>query len=95
MIETGGDYRESIALNGREGLDLHAEDPADLVVTDLNMVGIDGFEVIRQIGAHSTEIKIVVLSGASQETEQKAIEMGAVCSLSRRRERNWSKSSTI
>ena len=51
MIETGGDYRVSIALNGREGLDLHAEDPADLVITDLNMPGVDGFEVIRQIGA--------------------------------------------
>ena len=67
--EVGGDYRVTIALNGRECLDVHAEDPADLVVTDLNMPKVDGFEVIRQIGANSPGIKIIVLSGASQEGE--------------------------
>jgi len=83
IIEMEGDYRVTIALNGREGLDVHAEDPADLVVTDLNMPEVDGFEVNRQIGAQSPGIKIIVLSGASQETEQRAIEMGAVCTLSK------------
>ena len=43
MIEMGGDYRVTIAIDGREGLDMHAEDPADLVVTDLNMPKVDGF----------------------------------------------------
>ena len=62
---------------------MYAEDPADSALIDLNMPGVDGFEVIRQIGAHSPEIKIVVLSGASQETEQKASGMRTVRTLSK------------
>lgn len=46
-------------------------------------LSLDGFEVIRQVTANSPEVKIIVLSGASQETEQKAIEMGAVRTLSK------------
>ena len=83
MIEMGGDYRVTIAIDGREGLDMHAEDPADLVVTDLNMPKVDGFEVIHQVTANSPEVKIIILSGAPQETEQRAIEMGAVRTLSK------------
>tara|TARA_Y100000589_G_C27022333_1_gene575452 strand:- start:573 stop:755 length:183 start_codon:yes stop_codon:yes gene_type:complete len=40
-IERTGDYRVSVALDGREGLDLHEEDPAELIVTDLNMPELD------------------------------------------------------
>ena len=60
-----------------------ADDDTHVVVTDLNMPEVDGFEVMRQVTANSPEVKIIVLSGASQETEQKAIEMGAVRTLSK------------
>ena len=55
----------------------------DLLITDVTLPGTDGFEVIRQVTANSPEVKIIILSGASQETEQKAIEMGAVRTLSK------------
>ncbi|MFT5087630.1 MAG: YesN/AraC family two-component response regulator [Candidatus Latescibacterota bacterium] len=82
-IESEGDYRVSIALNGREGLEVHEEDPADLVVTDLNMPELDGFGVIESVRAKTPAVKIIVLSGASQETERRAVEMGALCTLSK------------
>ena len=82
-IENKGDYRVSIALNGREGLQVYEEDPADLVVTDLNMPELDGFGVIESVRANTPAVKIIVLSGASQETERKAVEMGALCTLSK------------
>lgn len=82
-IERTGDYRVSVALDGREGLDLHEEDPADLIVTDLNMPEMDGFSVIEQVRSKTPEVKIIVVSGASQQTERKAIEMGALCTMSK------------
>ena len=69
-IERTGDYRVSVALDGREGLDLH-EDPASFIVTDLNMPELDGFSVIEQVRAKTPEVKIIVVSGASQQTERK------------------------
>ncbi len=82
-IERTGHYRVSVALDGREGLDIHESDPAELIVTDLNMPELDGFSAIEQVRSQTPEVKIIVVSGASQQTEQRAVEMGALCTLSK------------
>lgn len=81
-LERTDDYRESVALDGREGLNLHEEDPAELIVTDLNMLEMDGFSVIEQVRAKTHDVNIIVVSGASQQTERKAIEMVSLCTMS-------------
>lgn len=37
------------AVDGRQGLELAAQHCPDLIITDLNLPGIDGYEMIRQI----------------------------------------------
>ena len=51
MVLAGAGYRVSAAADGAEALDrLHA-DPADLVLLDINMPGMDGWETLRLIRA--------------------------------------------
>lgn len=69
------------AFSGQEGLDLAiAQNPA-LVLLDLSMPGMDGYEVLKALknNPKTIEIPVIVLSGAS-EAEQKvrAFELGAM-----------------
>lgn len=54
------------ALNGSEGIDLHREDPADLVITDILMPGKEGFETIRELKHASPDLKIIAISGGGR-----------------------------
>ncbi len=68
------------AVSGQAALDLIEEDPPHLVITDLNMPGIDGFELLSRIkgSPKSRDIPtIVVTSDASIETRERAIRLGA------------------
>ena len=70
----------AVALNGEEALEIIAEDKPDLILLDIVMPGIDGFEVCRRIKADSaTEaIPVVFLSGNdSSEEKSKAEKLGA------------------
>ena len=54
------------AENGEQGVEMASSENPDLVITDTNMPGIDGFETCKQIReAHGREaIKIIVTTGA-------------------------------
>ena len=68
------------AANGQKALDAVAEDKPDLILLDLMMPGIDGFEVIRRLRANpETEgIHIVILSALnSNEDIVKGFKLGA------------------
>ncbi|NCO37125.1 MAG: two-component system response regulator [Armatimonadetes bacterium CG_4_10_14_3_um_filter_66_18] len=52
----------------------------DLVLTDLNMPGMDGFEVIRRIrqDAETADVPIIMITGlADEENRLRAVEVGA------------------
>jgi DNA-binding NarL/FixJ family response regulator len=51
------------APDGRAGLELHAADPADLIVTDLFMPDFDGIETIRELRRAGRGVKVIVVSG--------------------------------
>ena len=54
------------ASTGEEGVELAAKEKPDLVITDTNMPGIDGFEACRRIreGGTKEAPKIIVTTGA-------------------------------
>ena len=58
-------YRIGIANNGQEALSLVAMDPPDLILLDINMPGMDGFEVCRRLKQKeaSRDIPIIFLTG--------------------------------
>ena len=51
------------ASDGAEALELHAEHPADLILTDLIMPGMDGFELLRNLEEHGDRTPTIVLTG--------------------------------
>ena len=71
-------YAASYALNGPEGLAKIKEDPPSLVILDIGMPGMDGFEVMRLIHQQFPALPVVVLTGQSDtETVKKMVELGA------------------
>lgn len=73
-------FKLRTAANGQQALDAVAEQKPDLILLDLMMPGIDGFEVIRRLRADeaTSDIQIVVLSALnSEEDVVKAFDLGA------------------
>ena len=68
------------ARDGLEALEKYAADPADLVITDLNMPGLDGYGLVRALrdDAATAELPIIVLSSlSSDEDVQRGLDLGA------------------
>ena len=60
------------AVDGQDGLDVLSKQPVDVVITDINMPRMDGYEVIRQMrsnSAHKT-IPILVLTTESESDKK-------------------------
>jgi two-component system KDP operon response regulator KdpE len=73
----GHGYEAETADNGDLALSLVAARPPDVMVLDLMMPGVDGFEVLRQIRGWSS-MPIVVLSARGQEHDKvRALDLGA------------------
>ena len=73
-------FRLRTAANGQLALDAVAEEKPDLILLDLMMPGIDGFEVIRRLRADpaTADIRIVILSALnSNEDVVKGFNVGA------------------
>ena len=68
------------AANGQEGLDKAAECKPDLIITDLRMPVVDGFEMMQRL-RQSTQLKdvVIIVSSASvfDTDQQKSLEAGA------------------
>lgn len=66
-----------LAASGEEGLDLAAANSPELVILDLAMPGISGYEICRQLRTW-TKTPIIVLSVRDREEDKiKALDMGA------------------
>ncbi|MDA8432307.1 MAG: response regulator [Nitrospiraceae bacterium] len=55
-------FKTFTAENGRIGLDLLHSINADLVVTDLKMPVVDGFEVLAHLAIHFPQIPVIVIT---------------------------------
>jgi CheY-like chemotaxis protein len=62
MLERKG-YEVSSAFNGLEGYSEYFQFHPDLVITDIQMPGENGFELINHIREHDPLIKTIYMSG--------------------------------
>ncbi len=60
--------RTTIAVDGADGLEKFKENKVDLILTDISMPNMNGFEMIEEIRKSDKDIPIVILSAYS-ETE--------------------------
>jgi class 3 adenylate cyclase len=72
-------YEVELALGGEEALDLvHTKGP-DLVISDILMPGVDGYELCRRLRASSATalLPVILVTSAEQSERIKGIEAGA------------------
>jgi two-component system, OmpR family, KDP operon response regulator KdpE len=66
------------AYDGETAVRRWREDRPDLVLLDLAMSGIDGFEVARRLRAEGAVLPIIIVSGeASESAKVRALDLGA------------------
>ena len=74
------DFDVMQAVDGESGLRLAREKKPDLILLDLVLPGIDGFEVLKQLKADSdtADMQVVVLSNLGQKDDiDRALSLGA------------------
>src|SRR5436309_4390216 len=77
LLQSAG-YQVMIAANGVQGMQQLQEQAVDLVITDLVMPDIDGFEVMDYLRVHSPETVVVAITGyVSSESAITALRKGA------------------
>jgi two-component system, NtrC family, nitrogen regulation response regulator NtrX len=73
-----GGYHVTVAAGGELGLDVLAREPIDCVVLDLEMPGIDGFEVLRRLQQRGIDTPVIVYTGTgSYDRCVQAVRLGA------------------
>jgi CheY-like chemotaxis protein len=75
LLDAG--YRVRTAEGGAEALSAVADEPIDVVVTDLRMPEMDGFDLIRTLRARHPNLPIVAASGVADGRTDEALDAGA------------------
>ena len=72
------DYEVSTVRNGLEAWELMEEKVFDLIITDLMMPQMDGFELIRRIRASDREVAVIIMTAyGSTDRAVEAMHLGA------------------
>jgi len=62
MVERVGIYRVKTAANGEEGYEVFLQFKPDIILTDIQMPGKNGLEMVRDIRNHDPWIKTIYMS---------------------------------
>ncbi len=79
--ELKADYKVFIATSGEAALEKAIADPPDLILLDIMMPGMDGYEVCRQLKARqeTRSIPVIFITAKNTEKEEtRGLEIGAV-----------------
>jgi two-component system chemotaxis sensor kinase CheA len=79
MLEAAG-YDVRVAEDGARGWELLETEPFDLVVSDIEMPGLDGFQLLRQIRSsprHDALPVVLVTALADEGDRRRALDLGA------------------
>ena len=86
MLERDG-YEVVEAPDGIEGIRVHRQNPADLIITDLIMPHKDGIGMIIDLKKEFPDVKIIAMSGGGLNKPEGylkgAKKLGAVCTLTK------------
>jgi putative two-component system response regulator len=77
----GEEYDVAVAMDGESALETVEEEPPDLILLDIMMPDIDGFEVCKRLKGNpeTANIPVVFLSALTEtEEKRKGIALGAI-----------------
>jgi DNA-binding NtrC family response regulator len=73
-----GGWATRVATGGREALEILADEPVDCVLLDLEMPGVDGFEVLETLARRQADVPVIVYTGTGDfDRCARAIRLGA------------------
>lgn len=73
----GAGFKVTAAFDGQKALEILSKEEFDLVLLDLIMPKIDGFEVLRQLQARNFTTPIIVTTNLGQEEDkEKVVKLG-------------------
>lgn len=76
------DMGSAVAYDGKSALELVNEDEPEVMILDLKMPGIDGFEVLKRVKKTRPEIEVIILTGHGSDVDRKVcMELGAFAYL--------------
>ena len=73
-----------IAVNGKEAIQISLTNPIDLILMDISLPDLDGYEATRQIRKHKPDLKIIAQTAyTSNEEKQKSFNAGCIDYISK------------
>ena len=76
-VLTRAGHSVTLVDNGELGLTLLSKEPYDLIITDKNLPGIDGLEVLRLARTQLPRLQAIVITGfPTPETKSSAKDLG-------------------
>ena len=74
----GEGYQPILAGNGERGLELGLAQAPDLLILDVRLPGIDGFELLRRLRAGGSKAPVIILTARDEEIDTiLGLELGA------------------
>ena len=73
VLEKSG-HEVDLANNGQEALDRYAVNPADLVVLDMFMPVLNGFDALVEFRQRHGDVKVLAMSGGGEFVLEDALE---------------------
>jgi CheY-like chemotaxis protein len=78
VLQEAGNWDIVSAADGIEALELIADSPPSVVLTDLYMPRMDGLQLVEQVRARHPQVPVVLMTGlGSEDIAVKALRAGA------------------
>jgi two-component system, NtrC family, response regulator PilR len=78
LVFDGEGHKIRTAVNGREAIELLAEEPADVIISDVKMPDMDGIEMLRVVRETMPDVGVVFMTAfASVDSAREAFKLGA------------------
>lgn len=72
------DIGSAVACDGKTALEIVGEDEPDVMILDLNVLGLEGIEVLRQAKEMQPDIEAIILTGhGSEDNKVHCMQLGA------------------
>ena len=77
-VLTSSGIQSTLTASGQEALDALRAEPVDVILLDINLDGMDGFEVIHALRDAGNQVPVMVVSGRTEDVDMLySLEIGA------------------